>query len=418
MKSLLALFLLLGAGSFAWRAPATPRQPADLPLVAMEELQYVGAFRLPADEFGISSMNYSEGPLAYSPARDSILIVGHSHQQAVAEFTVPGIVNSTELADLPMAVAPRQTFATVLDRTPDGNPESLDRIGGLAVIPGADHDELLVNAYEYYDAPGDNTLTTLVVRDATDLAGATVDGYVAFAGGAGHTSGWLSLIPLEWQTALGGRYLTGQSSGMPIIGRSSVGPSAFAFDPDDVGEAGTIPTETLLDFSLDHPLHADLENAVGDNDLWTHLSRVTYGFIAPGTRTYVTLGYSGGHASGVCYKCTQDNGNVCGGYCAPQADDYDQYVWLWDVDDLVAVREGRTEPHAVRPYAYGPFATPFETDLHQLGGASFDPAAGLLYITVQEADRAQGEYANPPVVVVYRLEPPAQHHLFLPFLRP
>ncbi|MCB0160453.1 MAG: hypothetical protein KDD83_20115, partial [Caldilineaceae bacterium] len=159
MKSLLALFLLLGAGSFAWRAPATPRQPADLPLLAMEELQYVGAFRLPADEFGISSMNYSEGPLAYSPARDSILIVGHSHQQAVAEFTVPGIVSSTELADLPMAAAPRQTFATVLDRTPDGNPESLDRIGGLAVIPGADHDELLVNAYEYYDAPGDNTLT-------------------------------------------------------------------------------------------------------------------------------------------------------------------------------------------------------------------------------------------------------------------
>ncbi|MEZ4613051.1 MAG: hypothetical protein R2838_22895 [Caldilineaceae bacterium] len=110
------------------------------------------------------------------------------------------------------------------------------------------------------------------------MAGATVDGYWAFAGGAVTRLGG-SFHPAG-VARLAGRHLTGQSSGVPIIGRSSVGPSAFAFEPDDMGAAGTIPTVTLLDFSLDEPLHADSGERQGDNDLWTHLSRVTYGFIA------------------------------------------------------------------------------------------------------------------------------------------
>ncbi|MEZ4613052.1 MAG: hypothetical protein R2838_22900 [Caldilineaceae bacterium] len=52
-----------------------------------------------------------------------------------------------------------------------------------------------------------------------------------------------------------------------------------------------------------------------------------------------------------------------------------------------------------------------------MGGAPLTPAGGLLYVTIRGGPR-QGEYANPPVVAVYRLETPTQHHLFLPFLRP
>ena len=123
----------------------------------------------------------------------------------------------------------------------------------------------------------------------------------------------------------------------------------------------------------------------------------------PGTRSYLTLGYSGGHVSGVCYKCTQDSGNLCGGYCAPDDDDYYQFYWLWDLNDLMAVITGELQPHEVRPYDYGTFDTPFQTSQRQLGGGSFDPATGLLYLTVQRADRAQGTYANPPVVVAYQV---------------
>lgn len=377
--------------------------PTALPRLAVAMLQYEGAFRLPADEFGASSLNYSEGPLVYNPARNSIFIVGHNHQQALAEFAVPALIKSTKLAELNMASAPLQNFVTVLNRTSGGNPQALDVIGGLGLLDG----QLVVNAYEYYDASTDNTHTTLIVRNSSELARSRVEGFYTFAGGAGHTSGWLSPIPPAWQTLLGGTHLTGQSSGMPIISRLSVGPSAFAFNARDLTNANVpnpIPTATLLDFSLAHPLHDDLENNSRNNDLWTHLSRATFGVIVPNTRTYATFGYSGGHKSGVCYKCTQSNGYECGGYCAPEAKDYQQSFWFWDVNDLLKVKNGEIAPHSVRPYAHGALPTPFENAEHQIGGGSFDPTSNRLFFSIQKADTAQGQYANPPVIVAYRIQ--------------
>ena len=395
---------LLFLFSFGASPAAAQNNPSSLPLFHASGFSYEGAFRVPADHFGVSEMNYSEGPIEYNPAHNSIFLVGHAWQQAIAEFNVPTLVKSGTLAALNMAGSPRQVFSTVLDRAAGGNPQNIDRIGGMKYLAGRNGPELIVNAYEYYDAPGDDTHTTLAVRNANDIAGAQINGYFQFQGGQGHTSGWISPIPLAWQPVLGGAYITGQSSGIPIISRTSVGPSAFVFNPlDIVGNAAVptpVPTVTLLDFSLNQPLHSDLSNESRSNHLWTHISRVVYGFIPPGTRTYVTIGYSGGHESGVCYKCTQSDGNTCGGYCAPDPSDYYHYYWLWDVNDLVAVKEGRMISSAVRPYEYGIFSTPFVTP--QIGGGSFDSASGLLYLTIQRADTEQGEYANPPVIVGYR----------------
>lgn len=380
--------------------------PAELPLLSIDDLEYRGAFRLPADDFGGSSMNFAEGPIAYNPFNHSVFLVGHAHHQAVAEFAVPGIVNSADLADLDMASVPLQEFTPVLDRPATGNPQGMDRIGGMAVFPGEAGAELMINTYQYYDASGSTTHTTLVVRDASGTAASRVDGYFTFSGGQAHTSGWISPVPAAWRETLGGAYLTGHSSGIPIISRASVGPSAFAFDPEHVIGAEAvpdpIPTTRLLDFSLDNPLHQDLSNETGSNDLWNHLTRATFGMIVPGTRTYLTLGFTGGIASGVCYKCTQTSGRLCGGYCAPDAADYSQYYWLWDVNDLARVKNGQLEPHAVRPYDYGKFSTPFQGESPRpIGGGSYDPGSGILYLTVEGADRAQGAYSNPPVVVVY-----------------
>ena len=367
--------------------------------VQLEDVTYSGAFRLPAGEFGASSMNYAQGPLEYDASDDTIYIVGHSHDQAVAEFGVPAITESETIGDLEMAPEPDQPFATLLGRV--DNPQEIDRIAGMEVVDG----ELFVNAFEYYDAPGDNTHTTLVLRDANGLAGGRVDGYFEMQGRA-HASGWISPIPDGWRDTLGGTHISGNSSGTPIISRTSVGPSAFVFTPGESGtngaESGAITTTALLDFSLDHPLHEDLSNEQGDNDLWTHLSRATYGFIPPGTRTYVTIGHTGGHASGVCYKCTQSDGNTCGGYCSKEADDYATYYWLWDLEDLVAVKEGELEAHAVEPYDYGEFPIPF--DATEIGGGTFDPESGRLFLTAQRADDQQGQYSNPPIVMVYRID--------------
>lgn len=79
--------------------------------------------------------------------------------------------------------------------------------------------------------------------------------------------------------------------------------------------------------------------------------------------------------------------------------DNHHYYWLWDVNDLLKAKAGELAPHEVRPYEYGIFRTPFEGSTHDLGGGAFDPATGRIYLTAQKADRQQGEYANPPVVM-------------------
>jgi hypothetical protein len=372
-------------------------------LVDLASFQYEGGFRIPADDFGSSSANYAAGPIAFNPANQSLFLVGHAQQHPIAEFVIPALASSMSVGELPLASAPAQGFTQVLSGVSGGNPQEMNSIGGMLWFDGPNGPELIINAYEYYDAPADNSHTTMVIRDASNIEGAARDGWFSLDGGA-HASGWMSAIPQQHQATLGGAFITGQSSGIPIISRLSVGPSAFVFDPASlVGGAppGDIATATLLDFSLDTPLADDLMNDMGQNDLWTHLSRAAYGFIPPGTRTYVTIGASGGHESGVCYKCVPEGETQeCGGYCAKNPDDYANYYWLWDVDDLIRVKNGEIASHEVLPYEYGVFPTPFSGTI---AGGAYDAASGLLYLTLLYADDSQGEYAVPPLVIAYSI---------------
>ncbi|MBC8874728.1 MAG: hypothetical protein H8E44_35270 [Planctomycetes bacterium] len=401
-----ALLLVVSAAGMAIAADSSAAPPQELPLLSIEDFQYVGAFRLPSQKYGASDLNFSQGPIAFNPERQSLFIVGHAHQQAIAEFAIPELVDSTVLTELNTVGDPIRPFAAILNRASSGNPEGNNRIGGMLYVSGPDGPELLVNAYEYYDAPGDNTVSMLVVRDADNLAESDVDGYFVVQGRPGHTAGWMSPIPEQWRSDLGGDFLTGSSSGIPIMSRTSVGPTAFVFNPRDiVGKKSVstpISTTKLLDFSLAHRLHDDLSNESRKNDLWNHLSRAVYGIIVPGTRTYATFGHSGGNESGVGYKIVQDNGRRTGGYSSFVVKDNYHYFWLWDVNDLARVRAGEIESYDVRPYEYGIFKTPFEGSTHRLGGGTFDPATGRIYLTAQKADRLQGRYANPPVVMAFK----------------
>ncbi|MEM8485763.1 MAG: T9SS type A sorting domain-containing protein [Bacteroidota bacterium] len=404
--SISKLVLVLGFLFLSGNAqPLLGQGTTPLPRMEISELDYLGAFRLPAGTFGASSMNYAEGPIAYNASRHTLFVVGHSHHQALAEFAIPELINASAITDLLIADAPMQAFTAILARV--SNPQALDRIGGMVCIDTPSGRELLINGYEYYDAPADNSHSTLVIRDADNLATSDIEGFFSLYPDAAHVSGWMSPIPAAWQTQLGGSFLTGHASGIPIIGRASVGPSAFVFDPYQIVGSSTLPgtfeTIQLMDFPLDHPLHADLYNEQRNNDIWTHLSRAVYGFIVPGTSTYMTIGYTGGHQSGVCYKCTQTDGTLCDGFCAPDVNDYAQYYWLWDVDDMVDVRDGFVPPHALRPYAYGSFPTPIQGPTPAISGATVDFDTGTLYMALRAADTQQGEFNNPPIIAAYAL---------------
>ncbi|MFZ1789694.1 MAG: T9SS type A sorting domain-containing protein [Saprospiraceae bacterium] len=375
------------------------------PLFQISEMQYVGGYRLSAAMFGNSELSYSQGPIAYNPENHSLFIVGHAHHQSIAEFPIPIPSHTTNMAEMQIVTQPIQVFSEVLSRSTSQNPQMIDRIGGMYYLPDPVSPKLLVNAFNYYDAAGTVTHTSLAINDANNLANSSVSGYFSMDGAA-HAAGWISEVPASLQSSLGGDLIAGNSSGIPIISRTSVGPSAFVLNATDFINApnNQINATPVLDFSLSFPLHEDLSNDSLSNDIWTHLTQTIYGFIVPGTNTYFTIGSSGGHRSGVCYKCVPLGlTEACGGYCSNDASDYDYYYWLWDLEDLMLVKNGQLLSHEVRPYDYGVLDLPLSNSQKKIGGATFDKATGKLYLSIQQLDNLQGIYSNPPVILVYQM---------------
>jgi hypothetical protein len=218
----------------------------------------------------------------------------------------------------------------------------------------------------------------------------------------------MAAIPAEWQQALGGEYLAGWSSVHSIISRYSVGPSLWVFDPHDitdaaVGAQGPVAATAFMNFGYGDGqfLAADaLQNQQGSaSPVWNHLSRGVYGFIVPGTRTFAVLGSSGGVDSGIGYKITQDDGNLCGGYCSYEAADNYSYYWLFDLDEILGAA-GVSDP---RPYAYVRWTLPFSGNPgHVIIGGAFDPVGRVLYVALSKAGQVS-TYDRPPLILTYQI---------------
>lgn len=426
IKTIYFLFFisLLGINTFA--------QTSTLPLIDIGALTYKGAFIIPAGNFGESRSDYSVGAIEFNSLNNSLFLAGHRVHGGVAEFSIPPIVNSTSLSDINTSTN-LQPFRTILDDIP--NPQDINTITGLKYYNG----KLIVNGLRYYDANGNNTNTSLIIEDASNINTSLLSGYYDMEG-ACHSAGWISDVPLNLQTVLGTSFLAGASSRNPINGRLPQGVTAFSVDLNDFGNTGNgnIPTEPFMDYSLINPLYADYSSysnahynitsaelwhftghtksdigaVSGTNDLWTELSAAEFGFIVPGTRTYLTIGSSGGHNQGIGYKAKQDDGNICGGPCSYDADDNSNYYWLWDVNDMIKVKNGLLLPHEVRPYAKGVFDVPFQTDLytntpefHPIVGGTFDKLTNTLYLSVFDGGAdASSQHSRNPVIVAYSVD--------------
>ena len=375
--------------------------PPSYPVTLLSKSDFIfeGGFFLPDQKLGVSSTNWTQGVIEVHEG--ALFIVGNEQEDALAEFAIPPtLLSNADIDSMPVAGIVRQQFASVFNRI-QNNRDGLDKIVGLELFEG----KLIANAVEYYDAPADNRQTTFVLEQSSDLASSTVSGMYGIEGGA-KAAGWLSVVPPEWQQLLGCTHLSGSSSGGPIITRYSIGPSAYCINLavfDEYSTSQTIPTRELLGFSMNNPLREDLLNESHKNKLWTHLSRATYGFIVPGTATYATFGYSGGHQSGVGYKLPRHSGVDCDGYCSVDPADNANYYWLWDVRDLWRVATGRKDASYPRPYDWGEWDIPLDATGFRLGGGAYDDASGNLYFTLLDLQNEPGGGVNPPAVVGYRI---------------
>lgn len=405
------------SGSFEYvSCIAQPSNANSLPRWQWNQIEYAGGFRVMGGKVGDgdnSILAYSPGPFTIDEAKNTIFMVTHAYEQGFGEINLPALTVSDNPHDFKQANTVVQRFQDIYQTERDVTGiDSYFRVTGLLQL----NNQLVVNYMNWYDASGKETDTTMVFKDASNLQESQLTGPFQMQGKA-HAGGWISPIPAEWQAKLGGTHISGMSQGS-IISRLSVGPSAFVWTPENgllsASEGGPIETITALDYSMQHILYDtslyDIEavdssgilyNRIdGKNHLWTVSSSAGYAFIIPGTSTYLVVGHSAGHESGLGYKITQDNGRLCGGPCPYAANDHYNYYWLYDVNDMVSVIEGNIEPWEVRPYDYGVFDTIGSNKT--LTGAYYDVDDDLLYVALKNGDPIP-TYDKPPLFLAYRL---------------
>src|SRR5262249_14676939 len=109
-------------------------------------------------------------------------------------------------------------------------------------------DRLIISVYDYYDAAGAQVLSHLSRPLQLDVKGQVSGPFQVGPLGAGYYSGYMGVVPTEWQAKLGGPALTGQAD-INIITRTSLGPDAFVFDPANLNGGTAKP---LVYYPTDH----------------------------------------------------------------------------------------------------------------------------------------------------------------------
>jgi hypothetical protein len=366
----------------AAKAPPTKRKGG---LLQQADLEYVGAFRVPSQAAGASSLNFGGTAIAYNAANKSLFVVGHDHQQCVGEISIPeirkGAIDALAVCEI------KQPFVDVLAKVPK-NPLAGKgaKIGGLLVVG----DQLIGSAYIYYDAAHSGILSHFTLS-THNLETAQVTGLFKVGNlGGGYVGGPMCAIPPAWHRRLGAAYITGLCS-VPVVGRTSAGPgAAFGFDPAQLGPQAAP--------AIGYCYHPHAEMAFGDGDdndpkhhrIWNWTAYVQGVVFPEGTDTVLFFGRIG------VGPFRYDGGS--------NAEPYVYRAWAYDANDFEKAKNGQLKPWRVRPYGVWDLDLPYANDPNWyngtwIGGAAYDPSVARIYASAMKQD---GE-SSLPVIHVYQV---------------
>jgi hypothetical protein len=191
--------------------------------------------------------------------------------------------------------------------------------------------------------------------------------------GTGFIAGPMTPVPADWQAALGGEAITGQCC-IPIIGRTSTGPAAFAFHPADIGTKRSVPTTALLYYV--ERVHARIGG-------WGSSPPALFN----GGTYYAGVAFIAGTRS-VLFFMRHGTGPFCygeGAACGDSEDDskgthaypYVNMVYAYDASALKAVHDGKKQPWDPVPYATWAIPLPNPWSLTAVG---YDPTTQRLFL--------------------------------------
>nr|WP_297348002.1 hypothetical protein [uncultured Glaciecola sp.] len=370
-----------------------------LGLQAAFDIEYLGSFRMLAG--GRSTSDYAIGTLGHNAQSNSLYMAGHAQHNAIAEFEIPEILSFDENIENIIKANVFQDYVTILDKKDIGN--QTNRITGILNYK----DSMLVTSEIWYDGGGSNRDNLQVFATPNNLTSSSYKGLLQIDGGA-LAAGYMSKVPDELVSALGGEYIVGWASNYSITSRYSQGPSLYIFNPQESLDAVvTVDKEISTTPIMVFPLEPGKELVPGGSEykmeispIWGPLSKVKYGFIVPGTELFMAIGGSGGIHSGIGYKITQDNGDHCDGQCTYEAKDNYNYFWLFNINDML----NASEPWLVKPVSYGKWSHPYDNGgEHSVTGATYNQESSTLYMTLDKAGQV-GDYDTPPLILAYRIE--------------
>lgn len=372
--------------------------PSTLPLVQFGDLVYLGAFRLPDTFVNGDGFTVGGRPVAYNPEHNSLYIgsrAGH-----MAEVAIPTPVNSANINALPFA-----SFLQGFFDPTEGNMWQIATDG--AAIDGilVHGDRLYGTGSIYYDA--NNTQRVSHYSRSKTLSTPSFVGMsqVWQADRTGFVSGYMANVPTEWQAKLGGPAITGQCC-LPIAWRTSWGPSAFAWNPQDIGAVSPVPAVPLLYYHSEHPT---LGHWDGSGPIYGGTTQVNGLAIIAGTRTALFFGRNG--TGPFCYgngtsveslagTIGPDNEVYCYDPSSPakgqHAYPYQYQLWAYDLNDLAAVKAGTKQPWDVLPYGVWPFTLPTPEATVRIGGIGYDSSNQIIYVSQLLAD--QDGYGYRPII--------------------
>ena len=354
-------FLQMTAG-LAIGAALRPRSvfaQTSLPRLQASDVTYLGFFSVPQG----SGATFAWGGmgLAMGPDGNSLYYGGNVQQEALGRISIPAIGGTASIITQPTSV-PGNT----------GGQNATEVAGALVW-----NNRLIVTKRNKYTTSG---FTPLTVGN-TNISGFS-GSMSSIQGADGHfVSGYMGVIPPEWRSAFGAPCFIGNGV-MSIVSQCTNGPSFYAFNPDDVGVVNPVPAKMCLGYPFGH----EIANPNSANQTFSRADYDNAMVFPDGTRTVLWIHRHG--YGNPTYK--QDDG--CQGSAGEGAAPYRRQVDAFDVNDLLAVRNGTMQPYAVRPYAWwvlsGPATSCGRLSGYVDGGYCFtwDAATRRMYGVLDQGD--------------------------------
>jgi len=427
------------------------------------DLEYLGAFRVPKTDMGgplYQGLAYGGQSIAYNPINNSLFIVGHSQNQQTAEISIPEIVKSDKIEDFKTATV-IQNLVDITNGyrdkiTADGQTAIVNgaNIGGMMIwkYKGKDTDKLkyenwlIGSVFAYFDGAYQAVKSHFATSVKLSSSSSQFSGMLQLGTTpspvpqAGFIGGYMTPIPEKWQVALGGEALSG-ASGLAVVSRSSYGPAAFSFYPDELIEGKSPAKATaLLYYDSTHPTIGTYESSGTLYHMGTILTGVNF---PAGTQSIIFTGVHGLGDS--CYgigTASKTEADTNPDYCydpsiqskGTHAYPYALYAWAYDAEDLARVKAGgrivdnpsdnlvdgitktsteNYKPWHIRPYAHWAFKLPFFNNVAGYRGAStYDEKNKRLYLVQHGVD------GNWPIIHAFQVNTGASEPALLPNITP